>query len=178
MSTVMAEKKTTKYQWIKSERIGDVVEVAENQPDAKWLHFTDGSRINPSILGEYMTEVAHDNQIMNFPDLNIPQTDVIQPETPAVNTNTTSQSVSSQTPAPSPMAAMIVKMSKKNLVEVPVAININIPTPELYAMLAANMEDEDLKDEIMGVALAQIEINKLQEYIKEQIINFLNTYYG
>lgn len=179
MSTVMAEKKTKRYQWIKSERMGDVVEVAENQPDKKWLHFTDGSRINPSLIKEFLTEVAHDNQIMNFPDLDAPQTGPVQDQTPTVATNTSSPVITqpTNTPTPTPMGAMIMKMSKKNVVEVPVAMNINIPSPELYAMLAANMEDDDLKEEIMGVALAQIEINKLQEYVKEQITNFLNTYY-
>lgn len=178
MSAVMAEKKSKRYQWIKTERLGDVVEVAENQQDGKWLHFTDGSRINPALMNEYLTEVANDNQIMQFPDMNESKPGPVQDQTPTAATNASSPVVTQSTNTSTPMGAMIMKMSKKNVVEVPVGMNINIPSPELYTMLAANMEDEDLKEEIMGVALAQIEINKLQEYIKEQITNFLNTYYG
>jgi hypothetical protein len=168
----VAEKKMKRYQWIKSERIGDVVEVSTEQPDNKWLYFSDGTRINPSLVKEFLTEVAHDNQIMQFPDLEAPAQPIAKP--------VISQTVAPTTPTapqPSAMGNMIMKMSKKNVVGVPVDMNVNIPSPALYAMLLENMEEADLKEEIMGVALAQIEIDKLQEYVKEQITNFLNTYY-
>lgn len=168
----VAEKKMKRYQWIKSERMGDVVEVAAEQPDKKWLYFSDGTRINSGLVKEFLTEIAHDNQIMQFPDLEAPAQPVSKP--------TVSQTVASTTPAtpqPSAMGNMIMKMSKKNLVNIPVDMNINIPSPALYTMLLENMEEADLKDEIIGVALAQIEIDKFQEYVKEQITNFLKTYY-
>ncbi len=73
---------------------------------------------------------------------------------------------------------MIMKMSKKNVVNVPVQININIPTPQLHAMLSEGMEDADLNEEIMEVALQQIEINKLKEYITANVSEFLSEYYS
>ena len=99
--------------------------------------------------------------------------------TDTVTTNTSSPVVTQpEVKEPTVMGKMIEKMSKKNVVNVPVEINVNIPTPAIYAMLSEGMESEDLNEEIMSVALAQIEINKLQEYIKEQITNFLIEYYG
>ena len=73
---------------------------------------------------------------------------------------------------------MILKMSKKNVVNVPIQINLNIPTPTLYAMLGEGMEEEDLNDEITEVALSQIKIDKLQEYIKLSVTDFLSEYYS
>ena len=69
-------------------------------------------------------------------------------------------------------------MSKKNVVSVPLQINLNIPTPALHAMLSEGMEAEDLNEEIIQVALQQIEIDKLQDYVRENITNFLTEYYS
>ena len=76
------------------------------------------------------------------------------------------------------MGKMIEKMSKKNVVQIPININVNIPTPSIYAMLSEGMEEEDLNDEIIQSALNQIDINNLQEYVKENVSNFLSNYYS
>ena len=69
-------------------------------------------------------------------------------------------------------------MSKKNVVNIPIQINLNIPTPQLYGMLGEGMEEQDLNEEITGVALSQIEMDKLQEYIRSSVTDFLSEYYG
>ena len=66
----------------------------------------------------------------------------------------------------------------KNVVNVPIQINLNIPTPQLYSMLGEGMESDDLNEEIMEVALSQIEMDKLQDYIKSNITTFLSEYYS
>ena len=45
-------------------------------------------------------------------------------------------------------------------------------------MLSGGMEEEDLNEEILAVALQQIEINNLQAYIKENVSQFLKEYYS
>ena len=169
-------KKQKRYQWIKGDRFGDIVEVAEQQPDSKWLYFTDGSRINPSLRSEFLLEIENDNQILKVkkPKAKVEQVQPVEEITPVQEVSKPAVVVNE----PTVMGKMIEKMSKKNVVNVPLDININIPTPAIYAMLSEGMEAEDLNEEIMSVALAQIEINKLQEYIKEQINNFLIEYYG
>ena len=167
---IMAEGKIQKYQWIKSERMTEVVQVAEVQPDDKWLYFTDGTRINNSLVGEFLMEV--------------PETTIVGNEMSAIQAQvvTPSQKISDvvsvpEPPEPSIMGKMIMKMSKKNVVNVPIQININIPTPSIYTMLSDGMEKEDLNNEIMEVVLQQIEINKLREYINENVSSFLTDYY-
>ena len=51
----MAEQATEKiYIWIKSERAGKIV--VEDKLKDGWLYFTDGSRVNPKLLNEYLDE--------------------------------------------------------------------------------------------------------------------------
>jgi hypothetical protein len=45
-------------------------------------------------------------------------------------------------------------------------------------MLGEGMESDDLNEEIMEVALSQIEMDKLQDYIKSNITTFLSEYYS
>ena len=47
-------------------------------------------------------------------------------------------------------------------------------------MLIENSEEDpkELIDTIAKVAVSKIEINKLQEYLTEEITNFINNYYN
>jgi hypothetical protein len=179
--TTMAEKQKLMYQWIKSERFGDVVTVAEDQKDGKWLYFEDGTRINPALVQEYLMKVESEDKILKVStnDTSL-QTGPIQDQTNVVSTNTSDAVITQGPTIPelSVMGKMIMKMSKKNVVNVPIQINVNIPTPALYTMLSEGMEEEDLNEEIMEVALQQIEINNLTEYLKENISSFLSEYYS
>lgn len=164
------EKQQKRYQWTKGERFGDIVTVAEDQQDGKWLYFEDGSRINPNLIDEFLLEVRNDREVL---DVNNTQP-TVQNQPEAVQPTVQNQVESKE---PSIMGKMIMKMSKKNVVNVPLQINISIPTQQLYAMLSEGMEEDDLNEEIMEVALQQIEIDNLTEYLKENISSFLSEYY-
>lgn len=164
----MAEVKdnTEKYQWKKGDDFGKIVTV--DHKDSKFTYFTDGSQIFNNVISEFLEKI--ENDVIPFPTAN---TSIkIEDKTPVVI-----QEVSTEQPT-SIMGKMITKMSKKNVVSVPIQINLNIPTPALHSMLSESMEDEDLNDEIMSVALSQIELDKLQEYIKGNIVEFLKEYYS
>lgn len=177
-NTIMAKDQQTIYQWIKGDRFGDVVTVAADQKDNKWLYFEDGSRINPSLVSEYLMQVESPEKVLKVSEVN----EVPEKPVEALSLGTTppvaAQVEEVAVKEPSIMGKMIMKMSKKNVVNVPLQININIPTPALYAMLSEGMEEEDLNEEIMEVALQQIEINNLAEYLKENISTFLSEYYS
>lgn len=202
MSEVMAEtkkesvKEPVKYQWKKGDNFGKVVEVKST--DDKFVNFTDGSRIFKNVINEFLEKVqggelplpgadqAH-AALENAADVgeapkpkavSIPQTGPIQDQTPTVATISSDAVIIQPAKEPTVMGKMIMKMSKKNIVTVPIKININIPTPELYAMLASGMEEEDLNEEVMEVALSQIEMDKLQDYIKVNVTDFLSQYYS
>lgn len=162
------------YQWIKGDNFGIIVDVLSE--DSQFINFTDGSKIFKSIQSEFLQEVV---------DGVIPL-----PGAMGVSALTTGSSIEKPNAVAQPniivaekkevsiMGKMITKMSKKNVVNVPIQINLNIPTPGLHAMLIEGMEVEDLNEEIMEVALSQIEIDKLQDYIKSNITTFLSEYYS
>lgn len=163
------------YQWLKGDNFGKTVTV--ESVDAQFTNFTDGSRIFNEVINEFLQEVINGRlplpgadriakklageEIINLPTESIPSkaNSFIESEVTVVG-------------------KMIQKMSKKNVVTVPLQINLNIPTPALYAMLGEGMEEQDLNDEIMAVAMKQIEIDRLQEYIKENVTQFLQEYYS
>ena len=166
----MAEVKDNieKYQWKKGESFGKIVTV--DHRDSKFTYFTDGSQIFNNVIGEFLEKV--ENDVIPFPT--VTPSIKIEDKEPVP----TQQISVEQEHQPSIMGKMITKMSKKNVVSVPIQINLNIPTPALHSMLSESMEDEDLNDEIMSVALSQIELDKLQEYIKGHIVEFLKEYYS
>lgn len=159
------------YQWKKGEHFGDIVDVESE--DSQFVNFTNGQRIFKTVLPEFLEPII--NGEIPFPGTNplapVKKEKVIIATPPTV----------SQDPIeaePSVLGKMILKMSKKNVVNVPIQINLNIPTPQLYSMLGEGMETEDLNQEISEVAMSQIEINKLQEYIKANVTDFLSEYYS
>ena len=159
------------YQWKKGEDFGSIVDVESEE--GEFVTFTNGQRIFKSVLSEFLEPVI--NGEIPFPGAN-PLTPVKKEKV-----NITTPPVVSQGPTevePSVLGKMILKMSKKNVVNVPIQINLNIPTPQLYSMLGEGMETEDLNQEISEVAMSQIEINKLQEYIKANVTDFLSEYYS
>ena len=186
MVEVMSETKNepVKYQWKKGDNFGKVVEVEST--DDEFINFTDGSRIFKNVVNEFLEKVQGDklplpgaDQVAAKLNSELPATGPAQDQTPTITTNTSSPVVTqTEVKEPTVMGKMIMKMSKKNLVTVPVQINLNIPTPALYAMLSEGMEEEDLNEEIMAVALSQIEMDKLQEYIKTNVTDFLSEYYS
>ena len=61
MSTQEPNKKTF-YVWTKTERIGQIVEVAKEQTGTTWLEFTDGTRCNASLVSEMLMHARDEAQ--------------------------------------------------------------------------------------------------------------------
>jgi hypothetical protein len=171
MEEINIEKGQLNYQWIKGDHIGQVWTVDKERKDRQWTYFTNDQRINTSLINEFMIKIEDTRDVLQF----TPSEDV---QSPKIEQAETKIEAPVQVKQVSVMGKMIQKMSKKNVVQIPVNININIPTPAIYAMLSEGMEEEDLNQEIIDVALEQIDIDNLQDYVKEQINTFLNEYYS
>jgi len=153
------------YQWRKGDNFGEVVDVLN--ADEKFINFTNGERIFRTLVSEFLEPVI--DGVLPFPSP--------MGVAPKENKKPVTETKVVETAPVSIMGKMITKMSKKNVVSVPITINLNIPTPELYSILAGGMEDEDLNEEIAAAASSQIEIEKLHVYVKENITTFLEQYY-
>jgi flagellar basal body-associated protein FliL len=164
-----------KYQWKKGENFGKVVEVLEQ--DDKFTKFTDGSQIFNNVINEFLEEVIGDK--LPFPgadSLNMLAMGEIQPNVKKITTKTKQEPIIEI----SPLEELVGKLSKKNIEPLETVINLNIPNRQIFNMLieSADEDRDNLIETIAKVAVSQIEINKLQEYLKEEVTTFINKYYN
>lgn len=168
------------YQWAKGENFGKVVEVLS--VDDEFTNFTDGSRIFNNVLPEFLTEVINDE--LPFPGVDtigLPSKDAkltSKPQNPIATVQEVTETKQTE-PTNSVLFTLIEKLSNKNFEEIPVKINVNLPKKQVINMLVENSDDskEDILDAVRDVAINQIEINKLQEFLEIEITNFINKYY-
>jgi len=164
-----------KYQWKSGDDFGKIVEV--ESVDGEFTNFTDGSRIFNNVLPEFLEEVI--DGVIPFPGA-----DQLTSISQGINLNV---SPNNSTPAPvkvepkeSPLEQLINKLSKKNVEPFEAKINLNIPNKKVFEMLIDNADEdrEELIKTIAKVAVSQIEIDKLQEYLTEEVSTFINNYYN
>lgn len=169
-----------RFQWKKGDSFGKVVEVKTE--DSEFYIFTDGSRIFKNIASEFLEEVFDVN---NLP---LPPTNINPIEIPK-SKNEVKKQVEAQPKAQpkmdmpiekSPLENLIIKLSSKNVETLNLTLGINLPKKEVFEMLLDNSDEssEDMIKTISQVVTSQIQIDKLQSYINDQVIIFLNNYYN
>jgi hypothetical protein len=166
-----------KYQWKKGESFGKVVEVKEK--DLKFTYFTDGTQIFNKVLPEFLEEIIGN-------DLPFPGADGLSQLSQGINITSSKKetnkvnSEKTKVNTVSPLEELVAKLSKKNIEPFQTTINLSIPKKDIFNMLIENADEnkEELIETIANVAISQIEINKLQEYLKEEVLTFINNYYN
>lgn len=182
MNTEVIEKETKipevkRFQWKKGEDFGKVVEVESE--DADFFIFKDGSRIFKNLRNEFLEVVnniddlpfppANDMMIGTNPSVPVPKGPFQQIAQPIVQQVETS-----------PLEKLIIKLSSKNIETVDIKLNINLPKHEVFSMLLENGDEtkEEMLNTISTVVTSQIQIDKLQSYINQEVLKFLNNYYN
>ena len=160
-----------KYQWRTGDEFGKIVEV--ESVDGEFTNFTDGSRIFNTVLPEFLEEII--DGVIPFPGV-----DQLSSIAPVVNVTQNIQDATPIKSKESPLEQLINKLSKKNVEPFEAKINLNIPNKKVFEMLIDNADEdrEELIKTIAKVAVSQIEINKLQEYLTEEVSIFINNYYN
>lgn len=163
-----------KYQWIKGDNFGDVAIV--KQEDTEFIYFTNGEQIYKNLVREFLQEIV--NEELPLPGFNGP-TPSVKPA--AVNRHNPVQvPVAIAVEEETPLEKLILKLSQKNVEFLSVPMGINIPKKDVVEMLIENSDEsrDELLAAITKMAVAQITIDKLQEFIKEEINLYLNNYYN
>jgi len=160
--------------WVKSDKVGDKVEVKDI--DDQWINFTDGSRCNLSLASEYLAPSTPDTIIgsNNHAKVNEAVTSQIDPSI----TVTAKQPKEEAKEIADPLVSMLKTLSKKNSANFPLEISVNIPSEAMFAVMTAEVEEEDLKEAIAKMILSQISIDRVQEEIKSNVNTFINKYYA
>lgn len=181
------------YVWTKSEKAGTIV--YESGEKDGWLYFTDGSRINPNLLGEFLMEAGSDEEASDIAN------DILgTPKESKINNNQTQHNQKSDQSSNQPAdknkqnsnpsiedlseeernriiaMEMISQVSRKNVDNIP--INVHLPNVDIFNMLTDQMDKdpEELKSLITDLILKQID--EQREALKEQIFNYLQEYYS
>ena len=181
MNTQVEDKKLQIYVWTKTEKAGSIVRVAEDQKDKKWLYFDNGTRINPSLINEYLIKAGTEEEARGLAESFGNSLGIGVKSNTKPNQHTPGESEVTRTTTPEPVAEvnvmmeMLKKMSKKNRAEMPV--QVNIPSNVVYEMLQDQMDldAEDLNEQI-GL-LIENQINNLQDQLRSQIKSFITKYY-
>jgi hypothetical protein len=168
------EKEPRKFQWKKGDNFGFTV-ILESEDD-EMFYFTDGSRIFKAIQNEFLEEII--NGELPFPPSNQfagmePQINKQQVQQPLA------QPVVQVQPEVSPLEKLIIKLSSKNVETIDLSIGINLPKKEVFSMLLENSDEtrDEMISAISQIVTSQIQIDKLQSYINQEVINYLNNYY-
>lgn len=163
------EKDIVKYQWKKGDNFGKVVEVESK--DSEFTHFKDGSKIFNNVLPEFL-------EIVTAEGLPFPGAESIGSKPRATPVKEIEKKVEVKETS-SPLGQLIKTLSAKNVESFQLSVGINLPKKEIFNMLVENSEEEkeQILEEISKSAVSQIEINNLQEFLNEQITEFVTNYY-
>lgn len=163
------EKDIVKYQWKKGDNFGKVVEVESK--DSEFTHFKDGSKIFNNVLPEFLELVTAEG--LPFPGVENIGTKVKGAPVKEIEKKVEVKETSS------PLGQLIKTLSSKNVESFQLNVGINLPKKEIFNMLVENSEEEkdQILEEISKSAVSQIEINNLQEFLNEQITEFVTNYY-
>lgn len=168
------------YKWTKGDNDGQICEYESVFKDPAsgiiWINFKGGTRINYSIMSEYMIEI--DPIPQNNP------TNQLQPITKAQNSRIP---VQEQYPVKNVMLAdssnpksieenpivSLLQKQKPNWVEVGIKLKLNLPTKNLYNVLTSSFEDAE--NEIIEFVVNDLDLEIIKESLR---INIKEIYKG
>jgi hypothetical protein len=149
------------YKWTKGDNTGTVCEYESVFKDPTsgilWINFKGGTRINYSILNEYMMQIDSSSIVHNEPVSynNLPVRNVMLSESKAKVPNLENPIVS------------LLQKQKPNWVEVGINLKLNLPTKNLYNVLTTSFEDAE--EEIIEFVVRDLDIELIKESLRINI---------
>jgi hypothetical protein len=150
------------FEWIKGDLAGSTnlyKEVKQNG-DLFFIEFLEGGRINEDLIEEYTLFYPAPPQHSQSP-----QPLPIAEKSSSVTSIVYGESNSVQDPN-SPIYTLLRKQ-KKNMVEVSIKIELNLPSKELYSVLSSSFEDAE--NEIIKFVLDGVDIENIKGSLSESI---------
>jgi hypothetical protein len=174
MATQDEANEVKRFQWIKGDNFGDVVEVSHE--DTEFYYFTNGSQIFKAVHREFLMPM--EGTELPLPVAN--ETPVIDRLSPVQTVVAPQSAQTTKAPVETPLEKLILKLSQKNVESINVKLGINIPKREVVEMLIENSDESrnEILESITKMAVAQITIDKLQDFITEEVNSHLNKYYN
>ena len=159
------------FKWMKGENNGKVCEyrdIAKDDPSGMiWINFKDGTRINYSLLDEYMMRVDSSSIVTPEP-INADYQEVKNVRNAISGPKTTIKKTN-------PIISLLEKQ-KPNWVNVDMKLELNLPTKSLYNVLTTSFEDAE--DEIIEFVVRDLDIEVVKESLRINIREIYNNNNG
>ncbi len=154
-----------KYQWIKGDKVGSVESYSSH--DNEWVYFASGSRINASLISEYMMQVSSDTPL----DLSITKQDIRS--TPKQSTSIVSKKQDEFNPVKS-----LLKQAAKTKHHFTYTFDADIPKQQVYNLIQDSFETK-IDDLLVDMVMSTLNKNELYDSVKiqlkEQILKIYNN---
>ncbi len=150
------------FQWIKTERVGQVTHLKDvvELDGVIYVEFTNDSRVNYDLMPEYVLSQQYGDEPIDME---------LSPKVSAkVSANGTNQG---HKKPDSPIHALL-KKQKENRVSIEIQVDLNVPSPELYAVLSQSFDNAE--DEIVSYALLDLNM----EVVRKAVGGAIKKYYG
>lgn len=147
------------FEWIKGDLSGTTNRYKEIKMigDNFFIEFIEGGRINEDLVDEYTLYYPAPPQIQNSPS-------VIE-RSSSVTSIIYNESNSHSDPD-SPIYSLLRKQ-KKNMVEVSIKIELNLPSKDLYNVLSTSFEDAE--SEIIKFVLDGVDIEDIKKSLSDSV---------
>jgi len=157
------------FQWIKGENLMNVVsfDIVTQQDDEFYIHFKGGSRINYSILEEYMTWYPTQRVEPRPAPTPAPQS---QASVSSIKFGDAGSSVNEA--SQSPIYNLLARQKKKP-VEIEFKIKVPLPSKDLFNVLTSSFDDAE--NEIVQFIIDSIDIDDIRNTLSKSI---RENYYG
>ena len=159
------------FQWIKGENLMNVVsfDAVTHQDDQFYIHFKGGSRINYSILEEYMTWYPTQRVEPRPAPASTPAPQS-QASVSSIKFGDTGAIVTEA--SQSPIYNLLARQKKKP-VEIELKIKVPLPSKDLFNVLTSSFDDAE--NEIVQFIIDSIDIDDIRNTLSKSI---RENYYG
>lgn len=157
------------YQWVKGDNIGQVQEFKEliEHEGFQYVVFTDGTRINASMLDEFMDRVEKGFYEPAF-DRERERAEIKQIAGPQIMAaqRTGRSEIHQVVKQETPIAALL-KKQKENWVDVDLNLTINLPKKPLWDVIVSSFDNAE--DEIIEYVTKDLDIEVVRDALKKSI---------
>jgi hypothetical protein len=162
-------KTAQRYQWIKSEKTGNVVEVEKE--DGNWTNFTDGTRVATELILEFLLPLEGDELPIKS-DLHTIGT------TGGLNSRIIdTEAVEIEDELKSPIAILFDKQKKNDTIKLTIDFSIEVPKTDIYEIIQTSFDKEEVKDELKSFILKQLEEDDILDSLHNSINNLIEERY-
>ena len=162
-------KTAQRYQWIKSEKTGNVVEV--DKVDGEWTYFVGGSRISTSLIKEFLLPLEGDALPLTSDLQNLATVDGLGPRV----TDKLKADVPKE--PESPIGILFNKQTKNDKVKLKIDFPIEVPKVDIYNIIKTSFGKEEVKDELKSFILNQLEEDDILDSLHKSIENLIEERY-